>query len=73
MNKGDRARFFDALLWNMKDVGDNDQFWKPATVVNVQEGTYAGAPLVDIVFDHRPDQVSKGHFSTFTKPIEKVG
>lgn len=69
MKLGDRARFFDSILWAGKDVGDNDQFFLPATVVGVQnQGT--NVELVNLVFDHRPDVISRGHFSDNVREIK---
>lgn len=68
MEVGDRARFFDPLAWGGKDVGDNDQFFLPATVVRVWDrGT--DEELVDLKFDHRPDPISRGHFTDHFKEI----
>jgi hypothetical protein len=69
MKVGDRARFFDPLSkWRETgDVGDNDQYFLPATVVFVQE--LRGLEVVDIKFDHRPDDISRGHFTTITRPL----
>lgn len=60
---GDRARFFDAIAWNrVGDVGDNDRFYRPATIVRIyRDERDILTRLVDIRFDHR-DVVSKGHF-----------
>lgn len=64
-----RAMVFDAIAWtnNGGDAEDNSVFMKPATVVSEpyhQEG-YTSTMftlLVDVIFDHKPNYVSKGHF-----------
>jgi hypothetical protein len=61
---GDRVVVFDYVLYlkaGGRDIGDNSQFWKEATVVAVY--WYHGQDLVaDVRFDHRPDKISKAHF-----------
>ncbi len=68
--KGDRVIVFDPILWAGKDLGDNSQYWKPATVLKVyrDNGRWTtGDWVVDVVFDHRPAQISHGHFTTFIR------
>lgn len=69
MKPGDRARFFDSRgEWQRTgDIGDNDCYFMPATVEAVR--FRGGQELVDLRFDHRPNQVSLSHFTDITKPI----
>jgi hypothetical protein len=69
MRVGTRRRFFDAnSAWRETgDIGDNDIYFFPATVVKVYEDS-DGRQLVDLVFDHK-DGFSKGHFPDNTRPI----
>lgn len=69
MKINDRARFFDPIAWGGKDVGDNDQFFLPAIVVRVWDRGNPNEELVDLKFDHRPDQISRGHFTDRIKEI----
>lgn len=50
---------FDPTLWKGKDIGDNSQFWKSASIIR----TYYkdGDKLVDVRF-HYNNRISKGHF-----------
>jgi hypothetical protein len=60
VSSADRVVVFDARLWGGRDVGDNSQFWKSATIIR----TYwdcDGNLLADVQFDH-DDRVSYGHF-----------
>ena len=68
VQRGTRLIVFDAVEWNNKDVGDNSQFYKPATVERVyfREGD---GYMVDVIFDHRPESVSLGHFLRATRSI----
>jgi len=62
---GDRVLVFDGLLWKGKDVGDNEQFWKPATILKVYrygKSWWSRDWVADVKFDHRPDRVSTAHF-----------
>jgi hypothetical protein len=54
-----RAEVFDARLWGGRDVGDNSQFWKWATVLDV-EG-HGKRKTATVRFDH-DGRVSRGHF-----------
>lgn len=70
MKIDDRARFFDYRPWQ-EAGGDhpegNDRYFLPATVVVVRS-SYFGEEVVDIRFDHEPDKISYGHFTTITLP-----
>lgn len=63
---GDVVKVFDPKLWNYKDVGDNSQFWKEATILSV-EGT--GIRKVATVRFHHDDRVSTGHFVAGMEPV----
>lgn len=58
--RGSVALVFDPKLWGHKDVGDNSQFWKPATILLV-EG--AGPRQTATVRFHHDGRVSRGHFT----------
>ena len=72
INIGDKVIVFDALLWNGKDVGDNSQFFKPATIVSLytRDKKYSKKQelLADVNFEHRG--LSKGHFVDSIKKEE---
>lgn len=61
---GDHVLVFDGLLWKGRDIGDNSQFWKPATILDVYRygSCWTGEWVADVKFDHRPDKVSQAHF-----------
>jgi len=64
LKTGSRARFFDALVWSRTgDIGDNDRFFMPATIIRVYYDKDYDR-LADVLFDHR-DVVSTGHFVAF--------
>lgn len=58
---GDRVVAFDADAWEKvgHDVGDNECFWKAATVVAVRHN--GEEAVADLRF-HRSARVSVGHF-----------
>lgn len=60
-----RALVFDATEWQKTgDVGDNSQFWKPATVVRrYRNFPHHREELADVIFDHRPTKISHAHFT----------
>jgi hypothetical protein len=60
VSSANRAVVFDARLWGGRDVDDNSQFWKPATIVRTYWDS-DGRLLADVQFDH-DDRVSYGHF-----------
>jgi len=69
LKTGSRARFFDALVWSRTgDIGDNDRFFMPATIIRVY--TDGKLRVADIKFDHR-DVVSKAHYinPSYQKPL----
>lgn len=71
---GDRRLVFDAREWGGRDVGDNEQFWHPATILEVgPERDPAGARYRDQVahvrFEH-DGRVSRGHFVSTMRPVE---
>lgn len=73
--KGDRVKAFDHLLYKNDNDTPLSVTMCPATVVACYEGvwTYAGRVIVDVVFDHRPDTVSVGHFIEAVEPISGDG
>lgn len=65
--RGDRVLAFADWEWRKTgDVGDNSQFWKPATVRHFyyRDGDY----LVDLWFDC--GRISDAHFAEGLKPLE---
>lgn len=63
-----RVLVFDADAWNGKDVGDNSQFFKPATILRRYLTRY-GEEVADVRFDS--GRVSNGHFTNVMKEIEE--
>jgi hypothetical protein len=68
LKEGDRVIVFDAQLWHEPEASALDAY-KPATIVRRYSETskhsgYHYPDLIDVVFDHRPEKVSKGHFTT---------
>jgi hypothetical protein len=72
---GDRVSVFDPVLWGGTDSGDNSQFFKAARVMKVyfyRSTIYAGGDwVVDVLFDHRPQSISKAHFTRFITKVER--
>lgn len=65
---GDRVEVFDNTLFCDDISTPLSVTMKPATIVcrygrKSQFGIYPD--LVDVVFDHRPERVSKAHFTNF--------
>jgi hypothetical protein len=67
---GDVAIVFDNVAWRGRDVGDNSQFWKTATITAIYDvEPYLYPPgvrmkrerLADVTFHHN-GRHSKGHF-----------
>lgn len=60
---------FDSRLWAGKDVGDNSQFYKPATIralYKEQKDWFA-----DVLF-HYDGFISRGHFVTGIRFLEQI-
>jgi hypothetical protein len=58
---------FDDQDWMQKgDVGDNSQYWKEATILNVRKAN-CGRAVVDVQFDY--GRKSNGHF---LRGVEKI-
>jgi len=71
---GDRIMIFDPRLFD-DDVSTPISYTvRPATVV-CRYGTVANQlstiypDLIDVKFDHRPESISKGHFTDGARPI----
>ncbi len=66
MLPGDRVVVFDSIAWSHLKVSAKDCH-KPATVVayySIYKSTLGRYnALIDVIFDDRPDDVSKGHFT----------
>jgi hypothetical protein len=54
-------KIFDNKAWNGKDVGNNSQFWRPATVLNAYMSDNGKDIFIDVRF-HHDGRISKGHF-----------
>lgn len=66
--RGDRVKAFAWWEWQKTgDVGDNSQFYKPATVLHFywRDGDY----LVDLLFDCGRE--SRAHFAYGVRPIAR--
>ncbi len=70
----DRVLVFDSRLYKDDVSTPLSMTMKPATIVNrygslkkdYVSGSLGPYPdLIDVVFDHRPEEVSKGHFTNF--------
>ena len=72
---GTRLLVFDALLFKDDVTTPLSMTMKPATVVrwygfkHKRYGVYPNN--VDVLFDHRPERVSHGHFVWATKKLEE--
>ena len=64
---GTRLLVFDYRLFKDDVTTPSSDTWKPATVVcrygfkSKWHGNYPD--VVDVIFDHQPEQVSKSHFT----------
>jgi hypothetical protein len=64
---GDVAIVFDSKLWGGKDQGNNSQFFKPATILEIYpygfdaHGRPRNERLATVRF-HHDGRISKGHF-----------
>lgn len=70
---GDRRLVFDAQEWGGRDVGDNSQFWHPATLWAVAYEPTRNArgfreQIASVTFDH-DGHVSHGHFVSCMRPL----
>jgi len=69
---GDRVIVFDHRLWEDDKSTPPEKTFKPATVVchygcKSMMGHWNYPSLIDIRFDHRPSQVSRGHFTDYVE------
>lgn len=74
---GRRAKVFDSLLFKDDVSTPLSMTMRPATIVchyGYRQTTFAGEAVdwiysdcVDVVFDHRPDRISHGHFTVTIK------
>ena len=73
---GSRVIAFDPKLYKNDEETPIKTTMKPGTVI-CRYGEYnkiynvSYDDLVDIQFDHRPDKISKGHFTSLVKEIRK--
>jgi len=49
---------FDPILWEGRDKGNNSQFWKRATILEIEDYP----ELTATVLFHHDGRISKGHF-----------
>lgn len=57
-----RCKVFDHVMWERHgDFGDNSIYYKDASIVSIRNDE-TNRLLFDVIFDHRPDVVSHGHF-----------
>lgn len=69
VQRGTRLIVFDSISWGGHDKGDNECFWKPATVECVYQLPGLRELVVDVRFDHRPEPISEGHFLSATRGL----
>lgn len=72
---GDRVMVFDSLLFVDDRKTPLTHTVRPATIVcrygrKSNIGPWVYEDLVDVVFDHRPDKISKGHFTDCVRVLE---
>lgn len=66
------ALVFDNVEWGGKDVGDNSQFWRPATILRTYRSRDRHADwLADVRF-HHDGRVSRGHFTNCMEDYGRV-
>jgi len=65
---GEWKLVFDAQLWGGKDVGDNSQFWKTATIMEVHEH-WSHREVATVMF-HYDGRTSEGHFTSAMREID---
>ena len=72
---GKRVMIFDYLLFRDDITTPLSHTMRPATVVR-HRGKDSGGDqhesTIDVVFDHRPDQVSRGHFTDCVRELSEV-
>jgi hypothetical protein len=80
---GDRILVFEHLLFKDDIKTPLSMTMKPATVVcrygyilhnvvlDIPPGGWKYPDVVDIIFDHRPDKVSRGHFTDAVESLIK--
>ena len=71
--RGSVVLVFDSVLWGGRDVGDNSQFLKPATILEVGRTRDKWRDLVATVRFHHDGRVSRGHFVDGMRDIEGAG
>lgn len=72
---GDRVKVFDSLLFEDDVITPLSHTVRPATVVRryihpPTEFSPGTDDVVDVIFDHRSDRESKGHFTDALYPID---
>ncbi len=80
VRNGDRALVYDSRDFVNDRVTPCSLLMRPATVL-ARYGSktdYGSGPvlypdLVDVIFDHRPFEVSHGHFTEWIEPIPQPG
>ncbi len=72
---GDRVLVFDASLYKDDVLTPSNQTFKPATVtchygcLCPRYDRYSS--LIDVLFDHKPKRISKGHFAEHVSYLEE--
>lgn len=69
-----RALIFDPSLWRNDKDTPPFMTWKAATVIRLRQVVGANGEtelVVDVVFDHRPSQVSHSHFFEHIKYLDE--
>ena len=70
---GDRVMVFDHRLYRYDVSTPISMTMKPATIVcryGMRDGYWTWEDLCDVIFDHRPGELSKAHFTSGVKRIE---
>jgi hypothetical protein len=71
MARAETMLVFDPVLWGGKDVGDNEQFWKPATIL--WRSLNEDGDVVARVRFHHDGRISHGHFVTAMRSVVSDG
>ena len=70
IKKGSRIKLFDFRLFIDDKTTPPSMTFKPATVIKRHPNAHHEEDtLVDVKFDHRPDEISKCHFIWGIQPL----
>lgn len=74
---GSRVKVFDHLLYENDITTPLEVTFKEATVHDIYTEKKCGKlplkwkqPVADVIFDHRPDEISQGHFVSQMEEIQ---